>query len=161
MGCDIHVYPEIRRTGEDWRSVTGRINPGRDYDLFGKIAGLRNGGEAPMFKVRGLPEKIGYWAKSDNEMFITENGGGEYATRDQADRWVASGASKYTDERQVFVTNPDWHSHTWLTVGEMKRAIEAPSKWGERDVEYHGIIAMMEEIERRGYEGRFVIWFDN
>lgn len=161
MGCDIHVYPERRKDGQRWKSVTGRINPGRDYDLFGKIAGLRNDGEPPMFEVRGLPDDLGYWAESDSKLYITDVGGDEYASKEQAAEWVACGASKYTDERQAFVTHPDWHSHTWLTVPEMRRAIEAPSSWGERAVEYYGLIAMMEEVERRGYEARFVIWFDN
>ena len=161
MGCDIHLYPEARRLPDgEWFSVAGSMNPGRDYDLFGKIAGLRSS-EPSMYEVRGLPGQLGFWARSDNQIFITADGGGDYATLAEAERWVASGSSEWTDERKVFVTHPDWHSHTHLSVAEMRSALEAPSKWGERDVEYWGVLAMMEEIERRGHEGRFVIWFDN
>jgi len=160
MGCDIHTYPEFARgDSEHWSPVGGRFNPGRDYDLFGKIAGVRTG-EAPMFPVRGLPEALGYEASSDSQLFITDSEGDGFTTPATAARWVAEGSSRYTDDTQRFVTRPDWHSHTWLTPSELRQTLEAPARW-EHDPRYWALLAMLEELERRGGRARLVIWFDN
>lgn len=40
MGCDIHAYVEYKKADNngDWISFGGRINPGRNYSLFGRMA---------------------------------------------------------------------------------------------------------------------------
>lgn len=42
MGCDIHCYVEFQDYREHWNSFGGRVNPGRDYDTFKKLAGVRS-----------------------------------------------------------------------------------------------------------------------
>ena len=56
MGCDIHCYIEYKPAGsDDWSDFGGRINPGRNYDLFAKLAGIRNYDEiTPIAKPRGM-----------------------------------------------------------------------------------------------------------
>ena len=151
MGCDIHCYIEHSREpreGDDryWSPFGGRNNPGRNYKIFGRIAGVRCGGQ--MFPLRGLPSPLAYEARGDNELYVVEHETEEssYASRTQADRWVASGSSRYTDERKAFVTHPDWHSHTWLAPAEWRRVIEALGEWGVDD-EYFAMAVVMEELE--------------
>lgn len=162
MGCDIHMYPEYRKVGRDhWQSLARRMNPGRDYDLFNKIAGLRGDGE-PVLPVRGMPANPSMMTKWENELFISDEGGEECCTTKQAEQWITSGSSQYVDERKKSVTHPDWHSHTWLTSAEFRQILELPREIGWNiDVAYWGLLAMLEEIDRRAQETRIVIWFDN
>jgi len=56
----------------------------------------------------------------------------------------------------TWVTQPDWHSHSWLTTAELIEVI------GE-DIgpEYKAVIAAMQSLESSGHEARLVFWFDN
>ncbi|MCI5065264.1 hypothetical protein MRY87_06035 [bacterium] len=54
MGCDIHAWVEYRSSGESEAQVFGEIWFGRNYELFGLIAGVR--GYEMLFSPRGLPE---------------------------------------------------------------------------------------------------------
>jgi hypothetical protein len=74
MGCDIHVWLEHREKNHPeytWGSFGGEMNPGRNYAIFGKIAGLR-GGDA-LIEPRGFPNDAGYEARRGNETFISDN----------------------------------------------------------------------------------------
>ena len=70
MGCDIHCYIEYKKKNDDhWRSFGGRINPGRNYTLFGVMAGVRCDGL--LYPLRGFPEDAAFQAISDNHLFAT------------------------------------------------------------------------------------------
>src|SRR5678815_3673304 len=116
MGCDIHLRVQ-KRVGSDWVFVEdqipdkysdkGHTRPdvwysGRNYDLFGILAGVRNGrgfagcdtgdGFIPIAEPRGLPEEFS----------------SEYVDRvDQED-----GDYDY----QFWFGD---HSHSWLTLAEL------------------------------------------
>lgn len=161
MGCDIHVYPEYELRHDDdvshWAPLANRMSPGRYYRLFGKIAGVRCDGQ--MIEQRGLPADVGYSAKSDNELYIidgdTDSEG--CCTRAQAEQWVQY-RSRYTDDRKVSVTHPDWHSHSWCSPQELRAVLESLP---DEPVTYWALLAMLEEVERRGKRARIVFWFDN
>lgn len=160
MGCDIHMYAEYAKAGdaEHWRDFGGHINPGRDYGLFAKLAGVR--GEGAMFPVRGVPSGLSYEAQGDNAFFVTDSKGDRYVSRDTAQGWVDRGISQWTDDRECFVTDPDNHTHSWVTPAELRQALEAPGPWPHGD-EYWALLAALEELERRGNTARVVFWFDN
>jgi hypothetical protein len=67
MGCDIHMFIEYSpyegQGGRSWRSMGGRYNPGRDYDMFEVMAGVR--GDAAVFEPRGVPEGHLSWEAAD------------------------------------------------------------------------------------------------
>lgn len=66
MGCDIHMYIEYRKKGREgqFASLGGRINPGRNYELFAAMAGVRTYERREvMFEPRGLPPDAGYDAR--------------------------------------------------------------------------------------------------
>jgi hypothetical protein len=56
MGCDIHGYIEIKIDGQ-WVTYS-RLEIDRDYDLFGKIAGVRRGDIEPVALPRGIPSDV-------------------------------------------------------------------------------------------------------
>ncbi len=155
MGCDIHCYIECRDPKQPrWRDFGGRINPGRDYRVFEKLAGVR-GFDEPEVHPRGFPNDSAYKASDDYWLYITDTEGDGYCTREQAERYVEGGCVWCNEDKQR-VSHPDWHSHSWLTPDEFERAItgfEAP--------EYKAILAAMRSFESQGCESRLVFWFDN
>ena len=158
MGCDIHCYIEYQQPNSDWwRDFGGRINPGRSYFAFGKLAGVRNYDENNFIPPRGLPKDLAYESQHDARLFVYGDGEDDGCTsREKADRWVANGTSRYLDDDKKFVSHPDWHSHSWLTADEYEQAI--------KDVEgheYHAILAAMRSFESRGLKSRLVFWFDS
>ena|SRR6478752_3461864 len=152
MGCDIHMYVEYKRKDSDrWSYFGKRINPGRNYRIFTNLASVR--GESDN-KPKGMPEDAGYASRNDNIMYISDVESENSVTREKANRWVNDGYSKIVDEK--WVTNPDWHSHSWATIEEMKSALG-----DSEEPEYRALIAAMESFRLSGYDVRVVYWFDN
>lgn len=168
MGCDIHMYVEYKRKqSTNYSNFGGRINPGRNYYMFGILSnGVRSDNEKG-FSAKGMPDydSLGYSSRSDSQLYITDTEGDGYVTEDRAEEWVKSGSSVFTDERKKFVTHPDWHSHSWLTLEEYQKAMdiynEHPEALQYNEPEYNAILAIMKSLENDGLETRVVFWFDN
>lgn len=170
MGCDAHMYVEYKKESfrdNYWSSVGGRINPGRNYWMFGLIAEVRC--DFPnSLKQKGLPENLGYKANSDAHMYINDEYAddyNEYVTLATAEKWAGYGEKiiYHEDGKPWKVTHPDWHSHTWLTCDEFKSVIDNYNSLenSHKEVEYEAILSMMESLNSNGCESRLVIWFDN
>lgn len=165
MGCDIHCYPEFRKpNNEHWSSWSGRVNPGRNYELFGFIAGVRGEG-GPVVPPRGLPSgKLGFYAFDDHKLSINDKFADSdgFCTLAKAQEWAKHGSVIVNTEagNPWYVTHPDWHSHTWLTPTEFEQAIERCTRWAPQD-DYFALLAALKSLESRGNEVRLVIWFDN
>src|SRR4051794_16548380 len=110
MGCDIHFYVEKKDENGNWQSADAwetedgydcpsipykkRFYSGRNYDLFGILADVRNGrgfagvktgdGFVPIAEPRGLPDDASPKIKAD------------------CDRWGVDG-----------------HSHSYLSLSEL------------------------------------------
>lgn len=167
MGCDIHAYIEYRHDAENyWRSFGGRINPGRDYSMFQRIAGVR-GVADPVAAPRGLPENLGYAAQDDRRIYISESEGEGTCTMEQATRYVQECGCEFITDKEsnkpIWVTHPDWHSHSWLTADEWELAMElsAVDNVFPPQVSYHGVLGAMRSMEACGAHVRIVFWFDN
>jgi hypothetical protein len=143
-----------------WASFGGRINPGRNYLLFGKIAGVRVEGVAAI-PPRGFPHDAGYYSKCDNLLYICddedEKRSDEYCTREQAEKL----GYHYFDESKRQCFNPDHHSHTWLTFEEWVSATKCGDEQGDNGEQYAAMSGAMETLEALGFNTRVVIWFDN
>lgn len=174
MGADIHMYVEYRSKEPSpyahtdarnwWSSFGDRINPGRSYRLFGLLAGVRCDGV--MYQTRGMPEDAGYIAKFANQIYISDSGDGESCTLAQAQSYEKYGSVIEYDQngRATWVTHPDWHSHSWLTVDQFSSVLNAYRiKYGDDPgVEYVALLAAMRALENDGKnEVRVVFWFDN
>jgi hypothetical protein len=168
MGCDIHSFMEYRRRPphegiEQWSSFGGELNPGRNYDLFARFAGVRNYSDVtPIDKPRGFPEDAGYEAREEYHLYITDELGENQATLEDARRWVESGCSKYVPNhggKATWVTDPDAHSESWLTHDEVECALQEYK--GPSEPEYTAMLAALRSFEAQGYDSRIVFWFDN
>lgn len=158
MGCDIHCYVEYKGVNRDrWSHFGGRINPGRNYDLFARMAGVRSDGViVPVAPLRGFPDDAAYAATHGNWIFICDHPDENCCTKERAEYYFQCCGSRYKNEERKFVSNPDWHSHSWLTPDEFEAAIKESC-----GPEYMAILAAMRCFESLGYQARLVFWFDN
>ena len=168
MGCDIHCYVEYQEPGSGhWFGFGGEINPGRDYVVFGHLAGVRYG-EVEHVEPRGVPEEISLETKWANQLYVDDAHASSegYCTREQAESWTNHGYSQYLDEAKTKVTQPDWHTHSWLTTDEFEEALaqatEAARTHGRGiDTGYKALLAAMKVFSAAGRATRVVFWFDN
>ena len=129
MGCDIHCYMEYKPKGSDsWRGFGGRVNPGRNYWMFGTMAGVR-ADHLPHVEPRGVPADMASDASGDYWIFITEEGGEGYTTPERAASWCNGSwdrsVLKHPEKPLLnnFVSGPDAHTHSWLTPDEFELAL--------------------------------------
>lgn len=171
MGCDIHLYVEYRAKDRAaspdpfmrrFSSFGSRINPGRIYEVFAAIAGVRAGREDQIkHQPRGLPTDIGFYSGADATLYITEKGDGYRECKlSDAEKWVAQGSSAWVEQGKR-VTHPYWHSHSWLTFEEFRDAIHPIVCVKYKEPEYRALLAAMKQLHDDGYEVRVVFWFDN
>lgn len=176
MGCDIHLYAEHRRRDDGyWFGFGGQMNPGRDYALFGTLAGVRGEGP-PVVEPRGYPKDAGWRARGDYEYAVVADdeklgewlvGGENACSIADAERWRARWLEgPLAEPRHGLVgkvADPDAHTESWLTLAEFKLAIrnrEAQHRYPV-DPEYRALVAALDVLEDAGLETRVVFWFDN
>lgn len=187
MGCDIHAFVEFSpkpKEGEPkpekrfWRPMGSETYITRDYYLFATMCkGVRIDDLPHTFEPKGIAEHMGFYADMKHRLYIVDD---EYtedeyaATRKQADKWVELGYSKVLNEREgtvTSITNPDWHSYSWLTTDEMKeipkmykknlKAADEDPSWFKVGITFRAILESMKFYEKNGYDARLVFWFDN
>jgi hypothetical protein len=163
MGCDIHCYVEYKdRSGSThWNSFGERINPGRDYQLFALLAGVRGEGE-PLYPVRGVPAGLGYYASIDYWLYISDDyPDSEGCCSTETAHAYAIDGSHYSEDKSR-ISNPDWHSHSWLTTAEYNNCLDACDQlpYHYSLVEYRALLAAMRSLENT-HDVRMVFWFDN
>lgn len=182
MGCDIHLSIERRRRkfskDEDWRGVGFHGEFGsRIYGMFARMAGVRDYWEDEVktkFKPRGLPDGMCWQSKMVFYYFVTDNEeaiewGNNYCSKEDAERWVAKGYSRWLDDKHDMLTDPDHHSHSWLTTQELRQCFDDCFKQEDGTykpfsdyVEWLGLVSLCEGIESDGiHECRVVFAFDN
>ena len=170
MGCGIHCcieYAPSRRSDEsrwDYTPFSCDVNIGRDYDLYALMAGVR-GEEAivPVCEPKGQPEDVSAAfllhssCRIDDELAAQEVDG--YCSREEAERWVKEGASLYIGEGAV--TDPDWHSISWLNVAELEEVQRRYRLLRDTDhLQLSAVIAAMHALDnQQGGRSRLVFWF--
>ena len=165
MGVDINIFPEysVRPHGH-WLSFCEGVNAGRDREIFQLmgLAGCNLPGMDPinpLFALRGLPPDLATDA-TDNA-FISVDGDWRthhVVSRTEAEDLIKEGKSRWYDSRQTRILNPYLRGYTWLYCHEYKRVLETAS---EASAEWWGLLALIEELERRELRTRLVIWFDD
>lgn len=195
MGCDIHTFIEYSdftdQNGDPyWQSFGGQISLGRNYTMFGVIAGVCDD-TYQLFEPRGLPDgKCSYDVDNYMRVHICDEGeepGEGECTLKQAQSW-GEPIEEFKGKPR-WVRNPDLHSHSWLTLDELKHALahymlgDKVDKIGDvatedrhvvlqaaaalqgakrdYDVVWDAIVAAMEAFEANGCQTRLVFCFDN
>jgi hypothetical protein len=167
MGCDIHLYIEYKNKKvafdgykNSWHSFVQRINPGRNYAMFALMANVRNwysdGALPVLVEPRGMPDDVGYYVKDESQIYISETilEGEHIVTMETANRWVESGSSKFVNNQEgkpTWVTDPDAHSHSWLTTSEFESVLnkyfELEAGWHKDRVEEHNKMVKEDNIQ--------------
>ena len=181
MGCDIHLRIEARKRvnpypseRHEWYNVgiLGEFSS-RVYGMFARMANVRaHDTYKVQFKPRGLPDDLTDWNTCESfYLYITDNNeavewGEHYCLIEDAKKWVERGCSTWVDENHRRVTDPDLHSHSWLTTQELRQCFDDCFKQGSAyrgdSVEWLGLVSLCEGIESDGiYECRVVFAFDN
>lgn len=171
MGCDVHAYVEYSHDGKYWSNLTDNAGH-RDYTMFGIMAGVRDYNGVKLFDPKGLPEgPLGWRVESSHWLRIVPEEHPEWAgedgwvSKDSAESWVARGCSQAEVKDGVLqrVTNPDHHSHSWLTADELAQCLDRYRQISDRKAptEWVAIHAAMKAIEGNGEKARVVFWFDN
>lgn len=140
MGCDIHAhieyYPESNGSSPVYtHTFATNLDLGRNYTLFSLMAGVR-GLCLPVTYPKGLPTSppVGYVVSYNYYSFVVEdlesvaglkeaahkNFQNSVITREKADELVSKGTPYYNQEKTL-IANPDYHTPSWLTLGEMLR----------------------------------------
>lgn len=178
MGTDIHLYMEYsqkndKRSDKYWANFGGRFSMGRDYELFGIIAGLRTTEDTKHIPLRGVPENMGYETREDWWLYIVADDDESKESREarfsDAMRWAGIDDDKCKPGRSAikvddkgiptYVQHPDWHSATWLTVEELEVYLWRKNEL--MDARYKAILAAANSFIASEYDVRFVLWFDN
>ena len=172
MGCDIHVYLELAEKPKPDRVPLVRylasMNTWRDYQLFGVLAGVREG--AAVIKPRGVPEDMNWFAASKYYLFVSDDPDTaamtRYVTSKQADDWIAQGLSYETslelpNETIRRITDPDIHTASHLSLSELERcAVEYTKRTNRTSHDLNAIIGCLKAYEEIGMP-RMCFWFDN
>lgn len=164
MGTDIHCYIEYQKFSGDWYCFGDHINPGRDYEVFGALAGVRDCAE-PIIPVRGLPMSLSFSALHD--WFLTVVHTVEEVSEHGCVDVKTALTWKNEMPRLQVINNPDGHLHqiehpdchtpSWCTTKELKSVLK---KVNNVNVEYLAMLAAMESLEKNGCEVRLTFWFD-
>jgi hypothetical protein len=173
MGCDIHAYldvteaePDPERDYSGWISTFAHNIPiGRDYHLFGLLAGVR-GGKA-LIEPRGVPEydQMGWRTRDAYWMHITDSprcewcGECRHVSPASAEKW-RSPIIKVRDES--YVADPDAHTPSYLYLSELEKVIAAHEGSARATTNIRAVAAMMKVLNgRKPKRTRFIFWFDN
>lgn len=170
MGCDVHAYVEYSSNGEHWRNLTDNAGS-RNYRMFGIMAGVRCE-DLKMFDPKGLPEgRLSYVTEGAHWLSIAPENHPEWkdlegwTSEGSARRWVNSGCSVADMQDGVLkrVSNPDHHTHSWLSVVELQKCVDRYRELsdGQAPTEWVAILGAMKAIEDNGEMSRVVFWFDN
>lgn len=181
MGTDIHLRVERRRKKPEqieWEMVpfNGDFSC-RIYGMFSRMAGVRessNYTHKVKFAPRGIPDDISYEAL--NTFCYRTTTDKEYACCvehrcliETAEEYIRGGLSKWVKKEHGMLTNPDYHSYSWLTAKELRQCYD-DCFFDENGkiipfsdyIDWLGLVSLCEGIESTGdYECRVVFAFDN
>jgi len=175
MGADCHMWLEVvgidkHADGGDYVDGVAQIYVNRDYLLFGLLADVRMK-DIVVFPPRGIPQAISYQAELEYCLYVCEQDGEGCCTAIQAQKWIKEGVSCWFDTNHTRITNPDWHSASFLYTDEVAKVaeeFEIKINEGINDKTYFrlvqmlkGLVQMMRCLDTPGYRSRITYWFDN
>lgn len=166
MGCDIHAiverktFPYGNRESWRWRN-SGTPGITRNYVLFSLLANVRNDWD-PGFPYIDTPRGVpGYETRTANY--------GRFEALGEITDWDETPSDAY--ESLVLNWGVDGHSHSWVTLRELKDAKELIQGyyWEDGIPKYilDDYYNLLEYMEHQKYDGqtdddiRLVFFFDN
>lgn len=179
--CDIHFYVEKRDPKTDrWVYIEGpgeygSFYEGRNYALFGVLAGVRSDVFTPILSPQGFPdnaspELVLRYKSVTVPKFFYELWEQNWQTREEAEE--TSGKVSYLPIDQArnwypdavegdVVRKPDWHSASWLTVSALLNYDW--SKYAKNNPNCKFLYEIIPALMDLGFphDVRCVFWFDD
>ncbi|MCW3847496.1 hypothetical protein OF829_09595 [Sphingomonas sp. LB-2] len=157
MGIDINIYCEARLDDDaQWWGICGEVFVGRNRTLFDRLGRARS---MALFPLRGLPAGLSPEAEKHVVIHVDGDWRSDYTiSRAEAEQMVAEGKTRWYDERQEKILDPDLIDHSWLTTDEYRRVLDSFEDGPA--VEWAALLALLEVYERGGFPTRIVFWFD-
>ena len=168
MGCDIHLYVEIRsKKNKEWgwysTSFKGEFS-NRTYGMFAALNNVRNHWGLKPLENRGIPNDIGNEVFHEYYKYVTkeETDNEHECSEEQANKWVNNGGSTIISRyNSKYCSDPDWHSANWCTPKELEDCYNQVFEKKEYDyLQWVALINYMETFEEE-YDVRAVFWFDS
>lgn len=105
MGCDIHLHTEVKINGK-WEHYSAP-SLDRDYELFGKMAGIRSCDTDPIALPRGLPADVAAVTEFDYKKWGVDAHTPSWLSADEIDQLCAWANSQYPDTDRPWL---DWET---------------------------------------------------
>ncbi|MDJ0754674.1 MAG: hypothetical protein QNJ45_14205 [Ardenticatenaceae bacterium] len=171
MGTDIHLHIEYRSNKYDkYRLFASDFQINRDYALFGALAGLGTEKE-PLIPPRGLPKDISNELRYQPFIPVTQVTKkklgflpANIVCLDELDEPYYQGSRRLEmDGKVIFVSDPDKHTSSWLTLTEIYACLDYHELKIESCVyNLRLLLDLMDGIKSTlGPEPRIVFWFDS
>lgn len=143
MGCDIHAHTEVKINGV-WHHY-GTPNISRSYDLFARMAGVRNTSDAiePISKPRGIPEDATFITKFDNERWDTDGHSHSWLNSEELAELV-----EWYDAKKK-----EWNPNEWFSWERHGLGYLFGNGWNVRKYP--------EDYPKGVEDARIIFWFDN
>ncbi len=162
MGCDIHIWPEMRLSAEDdWTGV----NLDNKVCLIGFLEGPQSGSPAAELEAQDWNERGSMRGSSRDYALFSLLAGvrGDENPMKSPQGWPPDA---HIDQESM---GPDLHSHTWYGLSELlglwKKEGRKAYKDIARDAGQPDLITWCRELDKdfrgTGIELRFLIAFDN
>ena len=175
MGCDIHLFVEIKNPQfASYESLfAGEALVERNYQLFAALAGVRNYENFPtLHRPRGFPEDASEAAVDQYYQLIIEDkdawmfSGLQFVTLSHAaetDRLPPSVKRSGMTSELGYIVCPDWHTPSYLQLSEIHEALaHANIDAGTLAPGFRVVLETMATAERLFHQPtRAVFWFDN
>lgn len=86
------------------------------------MAGVRCDFEGS-FEERGLPTDTSYEFNDRYYSYISDSEEEGCVTPEQAKKWVDQGSSVFKEGSKDYISGPDWHTVSWLTLPEFEKVM--------------------------------------
>lgn len=160
MGCDIHCYVEKRTPTGDWVMEhdfrSDWYEEGHSY--FGADE-FKSGADAPIDQRNYA--LFGFLAGVRSDVTPALHWLGERRGDDPFSPWARGTPPDCSAAMKEIMDDVDYHSHSWLTLGELRTAWHAAQFSGEGDE--FDLTDCIQQLEQRGGDDeiRIVFAFDN
>ena len=180
IGCDIHLHCEYRKDGIwyncdnfEWNQETGKyefssIYWGRNYDLFGVLAGVRCSDFETIAYPKGLPDDMALKTKEMADEDFEWSHSHSYLTLRELLIWKEKQKKKWRRLKKKYPIKYDKNEGYYIIDGE----VEVTFKYEQKLLNYlirkiedkmndHFFCFEKEDFWKYGEDFRIVFWFDS
>ena len=180
IGCDITVHCEYRKDGVwhncdnfEWDQETGKyefypIYDGRNYDLFGVLAGVRCNDFPSIDVPRGLPKDMALKTKEMAESDLSWTHSHSYVTLREMLEWKRKRTKEWKKLKKKYVIKHDSHEGDFILDDDMyptfkyeKHLLDYLIRRMKDKMGDHIGCYEKDDYYAKGDDFRIVFWFDN